>query len=103
MHRLIHARLLSQLEKHHESFVQENGQPSEDVFTFFKMWLNAPRIEKIKEDRVLTLHVKAEFERSRKIYGSPRNKLELDSKGYPPMIFLSDLSYLKDGTNRTNG
>lgn len=31
----------------------------------------------------MTLHVKAEFERSRKNYGSPRIKLELDAKGVP--------------------
>jgi transposase InsO family protein len=31
----------------------------------------------------LKLHVKAEFERSRKNYGSPRIKLELDAKGIP--------------------
>jgi transposase InsO family protein len=46
-------------------------------------WKGRPESNRSKEDRALTLHVKAEFERSRKTYGSPRIKMELDSKGIP--------------------
>jgi len=47
----------------------------------FHAWKSRPESARSKEDRVLSLHVKAEFESSRKTYGSPRIKLELDSKG----------------------
>ena len=47
----------------------------------FHAWKGRPESNRSKEDRVLTLHVKAEFARSRKTYGSPRIKLEMDSKG----------------------
>lgn len=49
----------------------------------FHAWKGRPESNRSKEDRVLTLHVKAEFERSRKSYGTPRIKMELDSKGIP--------------------
>jgi putative transposase len=49
----------------------------------FHAWKSWPESTRSKEDRVLSLHVKAEFESSRKTYGSPRIKKELDSKGMP--------------------
>ena len=40
-HRLIHAKLLTQLDGHYEAFVKGDGTVSVAVFDFLKMWLNA--------------------------------------------------------------
>jgi transposase InsO family protein len=49
----------------------------------YHAWKGRPESKRSKQDRTLKLHVKAEYERSRKTYGSPRIKLELDSAGIP--------------------
>jgi hemerythrin-like metal-binding protein len=40
-HRLIHAKLLSQLSGHYEDFCKGDGVVGPAVFEFLKMWLNA--------------------------------------------------------------
>lgn len=40
-HRLIHAKLLTQLDGHYDAFVKGDGTVSVAVFDFLKMWLNA--------------------------------------------------------------
>ncbi|HET9239641.1 MAG TPA: bacteriohemerythrin [Oligoflexus sp.] len=40
-HRLIHAKLLTQLDGHYEAFVNGDGTVSVALFDFLKMWLNA--------------------------------------------------------------
>lgn len=40
-HRLIHAKLLSQLDEHYEAFKKGDGTVGAQVFDFLKMWLNA--------------------------------------------------------------
>ena len=48
----------------------------------YHAWRNRPESARAKQDRVLKLHIRSEFEASDKTYGSPRIKLELDSKGF---------------------
>ncbi len=40
-HRLIHAKLLTQLDEHFEAFKKGDGKVTAAVFDFLKMWLNA--------------------------------------------------------------
>ncbi len=40
-HRLIHAKLLTQLDEHFEAFKKGDGKVTTAVFDFLKMWLNA--------------------------------------------------------------
>lgn len=40
-HRLIHAKLLSQLDGHYAAFLSGNGSVGPQVFDFMKNWLNA--------------------------------------------------------------
>lgn len=49
----------------------------------YHAWRTRPESNRARDDRVLSLHVRAEFESSRKTYGSPRIKQELDAKGVP--------------------
>lgn len=47
----------------------------------FHAWRTRPESARAKQDRVLKLHIRSEFESSGKTYGSPRVRLELGSKG----------------------
>ncbi len=46
-------------------------------------WIKRPESTRAKENRKLAVCIKSEFERSRKTYGSPRIKVELDAQGVP--------------------
>lgn len=40
-HKMIHEKLLAQLDQHYQNFCRSDGSLSPELFAFLKMWLNA--------------------------------------------------------------